>query len=180
MIEIKILEPDFKSFFRAGFRPIARKLGSGEIRPSKRPTKKPVKHLIVINQCVVAADPFIEVVGEAAVHEFFYFFADVISNQNTRRAYAQSIGDFITWCERVGVYSILDVQDKHVATFIDQILSRSAMRTARQRLAALRCLFSYMVGKGVLFVNPAELVRIPVEMQERLPITIADVELIAI
>jgi hypothetical protein len=57
MIEIKVVEdPDCKSFFRAGFQPVARMLSSGQIRPFERRIKRPIRYLFAVDRCVLAAD----------------------------------------------------------------------------------------------------------------------------
>jgi site-specific recombinase XerD len=114
------------------------------------------------------------------VHKLFYFFSDLISNRNTRRAYAQSLGDFIAWCQKVDVISISHVRSAHIYGFIEHIESCGSRATARQRLAALRCLFSYLATEGVLPTNPIKLSRPPPKARETRPITSADVDLIPV
>ena len=40
--------------------------------------------------------------GERAGLRFLEFFAAVIRNPHTRRAYGRAVVDFLTWCEAVG------------------------------------------------------------------------------
>ncbi|HVB82922.1 MAG TPA: tyrosine-type recombinase/integrase [Candidatus Binataceae bacterium] len=94
---------------------------------------------------------------------FLEFCAANIRNPHTRRAYGRAVSDFLAWCAAAGVPSIADVQPLHVATWIET-LSREdelAAPTVRQRLAALRHLFDWLVIGQVVPVNPAASVRGP-------------------
>ncbi len=57
--------------------------------------------------------------GDQASRRFLEFFAGIIRNPHTRRAYARAVGVFLTWCEEAGVPSITAVQPLHVATWIE-------------------------------------------------------------
>jgi site-specific recombinase XerD len=100
--------------------------------------------------------------GERAGIRFLEFFAGNIRNPHTRRAYSRAVGDFLAWCEDAGVPSIAAVQPLHVATWIE-ILTRDdlAAPTIKQRLAAVRHLFDWLVVGQVVPVNPAASVRGP-------------------
>ena len=54
--------------------------------------------------------------GDRAGVRFLEFFAGQIRNPHTRRAYARAVGEFLAWCESVGVTSLPDVQPLHVAS----------------------------------------------------------------
>jgi site-specific recombinase XerD len=99
--------------------------------------------------------------GERAGVRFLEFFAANIRNPHTRRAYARAVGDFLAWCADAGVGSIADVQPLHVATWIETQTRERAAATAKQRLAALRHLFDWLVTGQVVPVNPASSVRGP-------------------
>ena len=92
---------------------------------------------------------------------FLEFFAANIRNPNTRRAYARSIGEFLGWCAQRGVSSIAAVQPLHVAAYIEELGQTRSAPTVKQRLAAIRHLFDWLVIGQVVPVNPAGSVRGP-------------------
>ncbi len=92
---------------------------------------------------------------------FLEFFAAAIRNPHTRRAYARACGEFLTWCAEAGVPSITAVQPLHVATWIEGQARTLAAPSVKQRLAALRHLFDWLVTGQVVPVNPAASVRGP-------------------
>ena len=99
--------------------------------------------------------------GERAHIRFLEFFAANIRNIHTRRAYAQATREFLSWCENAGVRSIGDVRPLHVATYIEQLGRKRSAPTVKQRLAAIRHLFDWLVTGQVMSVNPASSVRGP-------------------
>lgn len=99
--------------------------------------------------------------GERAGVRFLEFFASAIRNPHTRRAYARAVGDFLAWCADAGVYSISAVQPLHVAAWIELQTAAHAAPTVKQRLAAIRHLFDWLVTGQVVPVNPAASVRGP-------------------
>jgi site-specific recombinase XerD len=92
---------------------------------------------------------------------FLEFFAANIRNKNTRRAYAQATREFLSWCENAGVASIADVKPLHVAAFVEQLGRERSAPTVKQRLAAIRHLFDWLVTGQIVPVNPAASVRGP-------------------
>ncbi len=92
---------------------------------------------------------------------FWEFFAANIRNRHTRRAYAQATREFLAWCESAGVASIADVKPLHVAAYIEQLGRERSAPTVKQRLAAIRHLFDWLVTGQVMPVNPASSVRGP-------------------
>jgi integrase/recombinase XerC len=99
--------------------------------------------------------------GERAETRFLEFFAANIRNKHTRLAYAQAVREFLAWCENAGVASIGDVQPLHVAAYIEQLGRERSAPTVKQRLAAIRHLFDWLVTGQVMPVNPAASVRGP-------------------
>jgi site-specific recombinase XerD len=99
--------------------------------------------------------------GARAETRFWEFFAAQIRNKYTRRAYAQATREFLAWCETAGVASIADVQPLHVAAYIEQLGRERSAPTVKQRLAAIRHLFDWLVTGQVMPVNPAASVRGP-------------------
>ena len=99
--------------------------------------------------------------GERASTRFLEFFAANIRNPHTRRAYGHAVGDFLAWCAAAKVPSIAAVTPLHVATWIELQGRERAAPTVKQRLAALRHLFDWLVTGQVVPVNPAASVRGP-------------------
>jgi integrase/recombinase XerC len=105
--------------------------------------------------------------GDRAQTRFWEFFAANIRNKNTRRAYAQATREFLAWCESAGVMSIAEVQTMHVAAYIEQLGKERSAPTVKQRLAAIRHLFDWLVTGQVMPVNPAGSVRGPAHSVKR-------------
>ena len=99
--------------------------------------------------------------GDHAQTRFWEFFAANIRNRHTRRAYAQAVREFLIWCERAGVASITDVQPLHVAAYVEELGRERSAPTVKQRLAAIKHLFDWLVTGQVIQVNPASSVRGP-------------------
>src|SRR3984893_1737353 len=99
--------------------------------------------------------------GERASIRFLEFFAANIRNPHTRRAYYRAAEEFLAWCASVGVPSIAAVQPVHVAAWIEAATRELAAPSVKQRLAALRHLFDWLVNGQVVPVNPAHTVRGP-------------------
>jgi site-specific recombinase XerC len=100
--------------------------------------------------------------GDKASTRFLEFFAANIRNPHTRRAYSRAVADFLAWCEVAGVPSIAHVAPLHVATWIEaQVQAGLAAPSVKQRLAALRHLFDWLVVGQVMPTNPAASVRGP-------------------
>jgi integrase/recombinase XerC len=66
---------------------------------------------------------------------------------------------FLAWCEAHGVRSLGDVQSLHVATWIEAQTREASAPTVKQRLAAIRHLFDWLVIGQIVRVNPAASVR---------------------
>ncbi|HYG87249.1 MAG TPA: tyrosine-type recombinase/integrase [Azospirillum sp.] len=103
----------------------------------------------------------IQTAGEKAQIRFLEFFSANIRNPHTRRAYGRAVADFLTWCAAAGVPSIDAVQPLHVATWIEAQTREVSVPTVKQRLAAIRHLFDWLVTGQVVPVNPAASVRGP-------------------
>ncbi|QIB50070.1 MULTISPECIES: tyrosine-type recombinase/integrase [Pseudomonas] len=99
--------------------------------------------------------------GEQASMCFLEFFAANIRNANTRRAYARATADFLAWCAEGGVSSLASVAPLHVSAWIELQLQTLAAPSVKQRLAALRHLFDWLVVGQVVPHNPASSVRGP-------------------
>ena len=99
--------------------------------------------------------------GARAEMRFLEFFAANIRNPHTRRAYYRAAEEFLAWCDAAGVPSIAAVQPVHVAAWIEAATRALASPSVKQRLAALRHLFDWLVNGQVVVANPAHTVRGP-------------------
>ncbi len=99
--------------------------------------------------------------GSRASTRFLEFFILNVRNPNTRRAYGRAISEFLDWCIGHGVASIVDVQPIHVGAYVEMLTRSLSAPTAKQRLAALRHLFDWMVIGQIIPTNPAASVRGP-------------------
>jgi len=104
--------------------------------------------------------PALVAAGDRASMRILEFFAANIRNPHTRRAYARAADEFLAWCASAGVPSIGAVQPVHVATWIEVGARELAAPSVKQRLAAIRHLFDWLVTGQVVPVRPtAHLVR---------------------
>lgn len=99
--------------------------------------------------------------GERAGETFLEFFAATIRNRNTRDAYVHAVTHFLNWPGIGGLATLNDVRPLHVAAYIEYCGTQFSAPTVKQRLAALRSLFDWMVRNGTMTNNPAMSVRGP-------------------
>ena len=99
--------------------------------------------------------------GDQARVRFLEFFAANIRNPHTRRAYSRAVAEFLDWCADAGVPSIAHVAPLHVATWIEAQMRVVSVPSVKQRLAALRHLFDWLVIGHIVQTNPAGSVRGP-------------------
>jgi site-specific recombinase XerD len=109
----------------------------------------------------LAVPALVAAAGNRAHVRFLEFFAANIRNPHTRRAYGRAVAEFLDWCADAGVRSIADVAPLHVATWIEAQTRAVAAPSVKQRLAALRHLFDWLVIGHVVQINPAASVRGP-------------------
>ena len=107
------------------------------------------------------APALVQAAGTRAQTRFWEFFAVIIRNAHTRRAYARAVGAFLNWCASHGVASITDVQPLHVGAYVELLTRERSAPTAKQTLAAIRMLFDWLVTGQVAPTNPASSVRGP-------------------
>lgn len=105
--------------------------------------------------------------GPAAERRFWEFFAAHIRNRHTRIAYLRAVRDFSVFMEARAVHELGAVQPVHVAAWIEALGTSHAPATVKQRLAALRMLFDWLVVGQVIPVNPAAAVRGPKHVVKR-------------
>jgi site-specific recombinase XerC len=118
-----------------------------------------MNQLVPISSRAVPA--LVATAGERASIRFLEFFAANIRNPHTRRAYYRAAEEFLGWCASVGVPSITAVHPVHVAAWIEASTRDLATPSVKQRLAALRHLFDWLVNGQVVPINPAHTVRGP-------------------
>jgi site-specific recombinase XerD len=98
---------------------------------------------------------------------FVEFFTAQIRNKNTRRSYAKATVEFLRWCELRGALSLDAITPVHVAGWVEQLTDTHAAPTVKQRLAAVRHLFDWLVMGQVMASNPAHSVRGPKHSRKR-------------
>src|SRR6266700_1373705 len=118
-----------------------------------------MNQLVPITSAALSA--LVAAAGERASMRFLEFFAANVRNPHTRRAYARAAEEFLAWCASVGASSIAAVRPVHVAAWIEASTRELAAPSVKQRLAALRHLFDWLVNGQVVPVNPAHTVRGP-------------------
>jgi integrase/recombinase XerD len=74
----------------------------------------------------------------------FEFFMVPIRNANTRAAYYRAIQQFLARAERAGYQDLEDIEPITVAAYIEILQRRVAPPTVKQRMAAIRMLFSWL------------------------------------
>ena len=118
-----------------------------------------MKQLVPISSSALPA--LVTAAGERASIRFLEFFAANIRNPHTRRAYYRAAQEFLAWCGSVGLSSIAAVEPVHVAAWIEAGTRELSTPSVKQRLAALRHLFDWLVTGQVVPINPAHTVRGP-------------------
>jgi site-specific recombinase XerD len=79
------------------------------------------------------------------------FLSANICNPNTRLAYVRAVRDFFRWTEARGL-TLSAIRPIHIAAYIEGL--SGAPSSAKQKLAAVRMLFDWLVTGGVLPTNP--------------------------
>jgi integrase/recombinase XerD len=93
--------------------------------------------------------------GDEGAKRFAEFFAVPIRNKNTREAYTRAVAQFLAWCQEHGFKSLEDVEPITVAAYIEQLTQRRSLASVKQHAAAIRMMFSWLVERGILPINPA-------------------------
>jgi hypothetical protein len=113
---------------------------------------------------VISADSFqtpalITRAGPETRKKFFEFFTVPIRNANTRAAYYRATQQFLAWVERAGYQYLEGIEPITVTAYIETLQRQAAPATVKQHMAAIRMLFSWLTGKGILAMNPAREVK---------------------
>ncbi len=103
----------------------------------------------------------IQSTGSAAAERFVEFFIATIRNPHTRRAYHRAVMRFFSWCDQVGLETLVGLRPLHVATYIEGLGQSHERASVKLHLAALRRLLDWLVTGGFLDINPATSVKGP-------------------
>lgn len=118
-----------------------------------------------MNDVIILSNSSVPVIVAAsdaqAKMRFLDFFTANIRNPHTRRAYGRAVADFMSWCTERGVSQLSEIRPLHVSAWVELQTRSHAAPTAKQRLAAVRHLFDWLVTGQVVPVNPAASVRGP-------------------
>lgn len=102
-----------------------------------------------------------------ARERFFEFFTAQIRNLNTRRSYVKAAVEFLAWCDAHGARSLNAITPIHVAVWVEAMTATHSAPTVKQRLAAVRHLFDWLVTGHIMQTNPAHSVRGPKHSRRR-------------
>lgn len=98
---------------------------------------------------------------------FLEFFTTQIRNPNTRRSYVKAASEFLSWCDVRGAQSLDMITPIHVAGWVEEMTGSHSAPTVKQRLAAVRHLFDWLVTGQTMEANPAYSVRGPKHSRRR-------------
>lgn len=98
--------------------------------------------------------------GDQAAWRYIDFFTANIRNPHTRRAYARACTQFFAWCETRG-RTLGTIRPIDVSTYIESRQQTHSAPDVKQKLAAVRMLFDWLIVGQVLPHNPAAAVRGP-------------------
>src|SRR5271170_3947826 len=129
--------------------------------PARTPAKETAMHQLAPIRASSRLPALVAASGEQAGRRFINFFTSNIRNRNTREAYRRAVTEFLAWCQEHGVRSLVAVEPLHVATWIETLGGEAAAPTVKQKLAAIRHLFDWLVIGQIIAVNPASSVRGP-------------------
>src|SRR5882762_3694582 len=96
--------------------------------------------------------------GPQVTETYIDFFTSTIRNRNTRAAYARACWQFFDWCAAHGL-ELTTVRPFHVAAWIEDF--PGSKPTIKQKLAAVRMLYDFLVVRQIARSNPAHSVRGP-------------------
>ncbi|HTT75881.1 MAG TPA: site-specific integrase [Candidatus Binataceae bacterium] len=114
-----------------------------------------MKQLIPASISPSALPALVAASGPSAARRFIDFFTSNIRNRHSREAYARAVTEFLRWCHAHGMPSLAQVESFHVAAWIEAQAQAAAAPSVKQRLAAIRHLFDWLVVGQVVPVNPA-------------------------
>lgn len=97
--------------------------------------------------------------GSNAVFAAQEFFAGMIRNPHTRRAYLKAVTDFLEWAEKHGGGELGQIAPWHVGQYFEEVAPGTSIATRNARLSALRHFFDNLVNRHAIALNPARTVR---------------------
>lgn len=97
--------------------------------------------------------------GSNALFAAQEFFAGLIRNPHTRRAYMKAITDFLQWAEKHGGGELGQIAPWHVGEYFSHMAADTSVATRNMRLSALRHFFDNLVTRHAIALNPARTVR---------------------
>jgi site-specific recombinase XerD len=103
-------------------------------------------------------DNLLSLVCSEVAETYIDFFTSTIRNRNTRAAYARACWQFFEWCAAHGL-ELTSVRPFHVAAWIEDF--PGSKPTVKQKLAAVRMLYDFLVVRQITPSNPAHSVRGP-------------------
>lgn len=109
----------------------------------------------------------IAISAERVRMRFLEFFTARIRNHNTRRSYLKAASEFLSWCDARGARSLDTITPIHVAGWVEEMTHTHSAPTVKQRLAAVRHLFDWLVTGQAMASNPAHSVRGPKHSRKR-------------
>jgi len=119
-------------------------------------TERAGNALVIRSQKPLTLPTLVTDAGTKASKHFLEFFFVTIRNPHTRTAYAYAVTLFLRWCEAHRL-ALETIEPIHVAAYIEG--HPGSAPTQKQHMAAIRMLFSWLVEKGVLSINPAREVK---------------------
>jgi site-specific recombinase XerD len=122
----------------------------------------PGSRLVFLQEPIATVPAIVADSGPQATERFLEFFTATIRNQNTRRAYARQVAQFLHWCQGRQITELQQIRPITVAAYIEQRVKTDAdPQTVKQGLAAVRMLFDWLVTGQIVPSNPATSVRGP-------------------
>ncbi|MDP2400597.1 MAG: tyrosine recombinase XerC [Actinomycetota bacterium] len=114
--------------------------------------------------------------SEAATHveRFLTYLRDHRGlSLHTVRAYSADLARYLEWTERAAV-SPLELTHRELRLYLAELdRARYSRKTIARRLAAVRSFFSYLIGEGIVEIDPASILGTP-RQERRLPKVVPD------
>lgn len=123
-----------------------------------------VSELVALAETMPVA---VRTASASAKSRFLGFFTAQIRNPTTRRSYAKAAAEFLAWYEARYLRSLEVIMPIHVASWVEEMAGTHSAPTVKQRLAAVRHLFDWLVSGHVMLINPAHSVRGPKHSRRR-------------
>lgn len=91
---------------------------------------------------------------------FAAFFEQRVHEVAVRRQHAKAIVDFCEWLDHRR-HDIYGLRPMMVSIYLEHLRFRTSSKIAKQHWIALRIFFEWVVGRGILEINPAAIVLDP-------------------